>query len=185
MATETPADDPKKDVKPCADDVPPAAELETLKAENEALKKQIEELTKALESAGVSIALSDKTPANIIAALAVKAASSNDLQQRLKVLELNDTKRQIDELIALGRAQGKITDAAEPMLRKMTVQALSDYLPLMPEVVAKGKLPALSQSKTLDAVALSDCERKVALQLGLTEEQMLDSKKKITTQGGE
>lgn len=159
-------EDKDKNKKECiaASDTPPGGGAETtvesLTAELNALKEENKRLKEALEAAGGELALTDLTPEGIkkvLVPLKAKADSHEALTARIKTLEMSENSRKLDDLIAKGRREGRITDGNEAILRSKGFIALSEFYPALPVVVPMGGIgPAQTPS---GALALTDSEK--------------------------
>lgn len=130
----------------------------------------------------------DVTDEDIVEALVnalEKAGGAEGLQA-----ELDSLKNKVDEmaasadrkeharLIDLGLRQGKITPADQEWWKALDTLQLSAKLPNAPVVVPVDKIN-LDGVTDPDTVALSESDRAVARQLGVSEENMLNTKKQM------
>lgn len=184
-ATMEPGKDPAKKEAGCADGDPAALTPEEIKAlqdEVTALKAKIAEIEKKDEEDAAELGLSETDPAKRRTAVKSFLAKSKDNEKRIAELELSERERKLDAVVARGVAEGKLTVAEIPHLRKLGEIGLADYLKTAVGKVPLDRLGKVAPVKVAE-LSLSDDERIMAQRMGITQEQMLAAKKQQNEQG--
>lgn len=107
---------------------------------------------------------------------------TNSLRERVKALELGAETESRKNLIELGKRDGKVTEALVPFLLTLSSEQIKSYLETAPVIVPKGKV-VHAKAQLESEITLSAEDRIVAQKMGLTEEQMLATKKIMQKEG--
>lgn len=139
----------------------------------------------ALQASGQSfVALTGKaSPAEAMGVLQAWKASTEQvatLSSQVTELQAKLDQQKVDEVIAAGKAAGKVTPAMEPELRKMPLATLSSFLEVAPKVAPEASHQPPSGGNVNTVLSAED--RAVCAQLGMKPEDFLAHKKNAQAQ---
>lgn len=106
----------------------------------------------------------------------ILAALKAELEKAEK-LEANAEEAKKDLVLSDALAKNKITAAEKTVLAKLDLATLNDLVKAKPENAAVPGAPLPEPDKKKEAAALTDEEKKIALSMGLTEEEFANAKK--------
>lgn len=153
---------------------------ETTEAEKDKIACEVDEKAGLIEQVKTLLGLAgDAGLEEIIAALKAeldKAKTADDKQNKLEELELSAEKQAHADLVAKGRAEGKIDDADMEYVNSLNSKALSAHLAHTGVKVPVGRIPAAKRTETADAAALTAEDRAAIRRYGLNESEFLKIK---------
>lgn len=106
----------------------------------------------------------------------ILAALKAELEKAEK-LEADAEEAKKDLVLSDALAKNKITAAEKTVLAKLDLATLNDLVKAKPENAAVPGAPLPEPDKKKEAAALTDEEKKIALSMGLTEEEFANAKK--------
>ena len=106
----------------------------------------------------------------------ILAALKAELEKTEK-LEADAEEAKKDLVLSDALAKNKITAAEKTVLAKLDLATLNDLVKAKPENAAVPGAPLPEPDKKKEAAALTDEEKKIALSMGLTEEEFANAKK--------
>ena len=106
----------------------------------------------------------------------ILAALKAELEKAEK-LEADAEEAKKDLVLSDARAKNKITAAEKTVLAKLDLATLNDLVKAKPQNAAVPGAPLPEPDKKKEAAALTDEEKKIALSMGLTEEEFANAKK--------
>lgn len=106
----------------------------------------------------------------------ILAALKAELEKAEK-LEADAEEAKKDLILSDALAKNKITAAEKTVLAKLDLATLNDLVKAKPENAAVPGAPLPEPDKKKEAAALTDEEKKIALSMGLTEEEFANAKK--------
>ncbi len=106
----------------------------------------------------------------------ILAALKAELEKAEK-LEADAEEAKKDLVLSDALAKNKITAAEKTVLAKLDLATLNDLVKVKPENAAVPGAPLPEPDKKKEAAALTDEEKKIALTMGLTEEEFANAKK--------
>ena len=142
-----------------------AAKLDGLSAEIAQMKEKLEE--------------AEATIAELKAGKEEAEKKAADAEAKAEELELSAENGRKTALLDGALAAGRITNAQVEALKKMDSVALGEFLAATDGQAVPGKGPSPKKDGNEDEMALSDAEKEMAERMGVSEEEMLKSKKAI------
>lgn len=146
-----------------------AETVESLKADVEALKAQVEKGGTGADKDGA-----DPDPAKFVPVGTVK-----ELQDEIQALRKRVNGGEVDQLVSEAMEDGRLLPAMEDWARKLgesNIEALKHYIESAQPIAALGGTQTGGKNRDGDAKSLSDEDRIVCRQLGISEAEFLKQK---------
>ena len=145
--------------------------------QDEAIAVKIDELAEQMAQMQKRLEEAEKTIAELTAGKADAEKKAEAAEAKAEELELSAENGRKTALLDGALAAGRITNAQAEALKKMDSVALGEFLAATDGQAVPGKGPAPKKDDKDGEIALSDVEKDMAQRMGVSEEEMLRSKK--------